>query len=271
MRHLHGIKERPAGIDLIIPQVNLSVRPAAYREYLDAHPRVVNRALVNVRRTTYSQNRVTRDDAYDGPVVVKTNANFGGLPEHRTMMRSPMPVKLRYVVRSVGRRIAQRLARGDAAKLAHADVVAPKDYRVFDSKRELPDAVFENDALIVERFRPERRGEQFISRNHSFLGSGGFTVWECSSQPLIRGDPKAVTEIHADDAQIKGVARSLGMEYGKLDYGMDENGELVLFDVNPTPCSNWTVWPEIKAQMVAEMAKGIFDWFPEMRERSAAG
>ena len=48
------------------------------------------------------------------------------------------------------------------------------------------------------------------------------------------------------------------------------DGEVVLFDVNPTPCSNWTRWPEIKAKMVVEMSKGIFDWFPEMRPRGEA-
>lgn len=268
VRVLQGITEPPRA-DLLIPQVNLSVMPGPYRDYLEAHPRVINRGLYDIRKTAFTRNRVTRDDGYEGPVVVKTNANFGGLPEHRTLMRSTMRHRLPYTLRRSVRRVFKKLAHG-TAKLAYVDFLEPKDYRVFESKREVPDAVFANPALVVERFRPERHGEQYVSRNCAFFGNAGITVWEKSRQPLIRGDAEMQLEIIPNDAPMGNLRKTLGMDFGKLDYGM-VNGEVVLYDVNPTPCSNFNAFPDIKLKIIEEMSRGIFDWFPERKLRAFAG
>ena len=264
VRILHGINE-PPNADLLIPQIDLSVMPQAYRDYVEAHPRVVNRGLYDIRRVRFSQNLVARDDAYEGPVVVKTNANFGGLPEHRSMSRAQLPKRVPYQLRHLFRRVSKKLANG-RAKLAYTDFMEPRDYRVFPAKAEIPDSVFDNEALVVEKFRPEQQGEVYVSRNYAFFGSAGIAVWEKSKNPLIRGEHKILLELIPQDDKILDAQKSIGMEFGKLDYGLVD-GEVVLFDVNPTPCSNFNVYPKIKQKIVVEMSKGIFDWFPDVRPK----
>lgn len=75
--------QRPQRADLLIPQVDLSVLPGDYRTILDAFPVVMNRRVLDIRKSAFSPNLLRRGDSYPGPVIVKTDANFGGIPEVR--------------------------------------------------------------------------------------------------------------------------------------------------------------------------------------------
>ena len=79
----------PIQADLLIPQVDLSVLPGAYRRTVNSHHSVVNRNVADTLKTSFSRNLVSLNDDYDGPVIVKTNANFGGQPESRALQRLP--------------------------------------------------------------------------------------------------------------------------------------------------------------------------------------
>ena len=61
--------ERGTKCDLVIPQIDLSVLPEEYRRLLAAEKQVVNRGVVDIRKSAFSRNLVTEDDAYDGPVI----------------------------------------------------------------------------------------------------------------------------------------------------------------------------------------------------------
>lgn len=66
--------------DLLIPHIDLTVLPEAYVDVFNSYPRVVNRHVRDISKRLISRNLVTRTDSYDGPVIVKTNLNYGEFP-----------------------------------------------------------------------------------------------------------------------------------------------------------------------------------------------
>ncbi len=71
--------------DIAILHVDQTVVPAVYREALADYPVVLNRDVLDISRIAYSELNVSRGDDYRGAVIVKTNANYGGLPERSAM------------------------------------------------------------------------------------------------------------------------------------------------------------------------------------------
>jgi hypothetical protein len=52
-----------------------------YRRIIDHYPMVINGSVTDISKTVFSDLLVTRDSGYPGPVIVKTNANYGGMRE----------------------------------------------------------------------------------------------------------------------------------------------------------------------------------------------
>lgn len=87
-----------APADLLIPHVDLTVTPPEYAAVYERYPRVLNRRVLDIAKSSFSANLVGPGADYDGPVIVKTDSNYGGQPERR--------------LRTAGRRtLASRLAR----------------------------------------------------------------------------------------------------------------------------------------------------------------
>ena len=86
---MHLGVDHPVEADLVIPQIDLSVFPPAYCYLLNSRAAVVNREVVDIRKSAFSQNLVSDGDDYQGPVIVKTDANCGGNPEQATAKRRP--------------------------------------------------------------------------------------------------------------------------------------------------------------------------------------
>jgi hypothetical protein len=75
-----GLGELPAA-DIAFLHVDRTVVPEEYRDELGRYARVVNGATVDIGKRTFSENLVSEVDGWDGPVIIKTNANCAGLPE----------------------------------------------------------------------------------------------------------------------------------------------------------------------------------------------
>src|SRR5262249_433529 len=73
----------PPAADVGFLHVDLTVVPAAYAELAKRYPRCVNGAVTDISKRRISRWQVARDDAYDGPVIVKTNLNHLGHSEQR--------------------------------------------------------------------------------------------------------------------------------------------------------------------------------------------
>lgn len=244
--------DRFEAADIVIVHVDLSVVPARYLDFAARFPVAVNGRIQDIRRTTFSSIRVGRDDDYDGPVIVKSNANHAGAPERA---RARMGVAtLRWRVR---RRLAAIRRPADDQPPVFA---TPLDYRMFDRAADVPPAWFGRPELVVERFLPERVGENYAVRNYQFLGDR----WTCTrmlgSHPIVNACTEVGVEPVDLDPDIERLRYQLGFDYGKFDYVLHD-GRAVLLDANKTTAAAALPWsPELLAGR-RHRAEGLYSYF----------
>src|SRR5262245_41736519 len=238
---LHGIKRR-AAVDVLFPQVNLTVTPWVYRGFIEAHANVINRDLYDISKRRVSARLVDPGRWPEGPVIVKSNLNYGGLPEERL----------------TGEKLIEALRplfeRGHRKKRLH--------YRIFDHAREVPPKVWSNSALVVERFLPEREGELYFVRTWTFFGSRGVLTRGGSRHPIVKSAETVVREVlAAPPRELVEFRARWKMDYGKIDYVVHEGVPIVL-DVNRTPSAGRN--PRLEA-LALDLSGAIDELFPAPR------
>lgn len=229
--------------DVLIPHIDLTVMPREYEALLDAHPRVVNRLVRDTSKRRISRNLVCEGGGWNGPVIVKTDRNHGGLPEADARSR----------LHGALARVEPRL-RG----LGRASHLDPYRYPVFGSAREVPAEVFRNPHLVVERFLPEREGDRCSVRYYSFFGDRHVCLRRSGRGPVVRFDWSIAEEVPVPD-EIVAERRRLGFDYGKFDFVLHD-GAPVLLDANPTPALPRRLDAESARLLVGNLADGIRDF-----------
>lgn len=243
--------ERAIEADLLIPHVDLSYTPSAYWEVIQRHPRVVNRAVRDIRKTAVSTNLVRRGDGWRGPVIVKTNNNGRGWMEHKLLEAEPP--------RGWAVRMAQRaLEQPWIERRRLGGVRIPKRYHIFATAEEVPAGVWKNEALVVERFLPERSGADYVMRTYTFFGNREHGRVFRGRDPQVKALNSAIGERADPPPRIVAARRRLGLDFGKIDYVIHE-GEAVLLDVNRTPGMGGPVDAE-RIRKSEELSKGL-EWY----------
>jgi hypothetical protein len=229
----YGPGDPPAG-DLAILHVNPSVVPQEYLRLLSFYPRVLNSAVLDISKTTFSQHILTPDDPWTGPVIVKTNANYRGLPE----------AKLR----------ATATQAGTAANVRASPLI--RKYLIYDTLADVPKEMWQTRGLIVERFLPERdeRG-RYCVRIWTFLGDRQRCVIWRSYYPLVKADNVVRSEPVDPPETLHRWREHLGFDFGKFDYVVYD-GQEILLDVNRTPTYPDPNDPVVR-EAVAQLAPGI--------------
>jgi hypothetical protein len=216
---------------LLIPHIDATVRPVKYDAFLRRYRRVVNRRLADVSRSGYSENLVGPDSGYAGPVIVKTNRNYGGLPELHAATVSGR--------RSLAERLRSRWAAFFGASPSgvawkRVEWLDTASYPVFEKLRDVPRGVFRNPNLVVEKFNPEIEGGHYCIRYAYVLGPREITLRFKSRRAVVKAaDAKTCEEVETPP-EIGAWRRRLGLDYGKIDFVV-AGGKPVLLDVNPTP------------------------------------
>jgi hypothetical protein len=220
-RFLEGLKERGHRIlvvqgvdrlpdaDMAVLHVNLSVVPGEYAAAAARYPVALNGKALDIRKRNVSRNILARDSGWTGPVIVKTDLNCGGLPE--------------WILE----------AYSDLSK-PPATAARPAIYDIFDGRGAVPESVWSDRRLIVERFLPERDERGFHTRSWIFTGDAGRCVRCRSADPVVKG--RAIIDIEYVDVPefIRMERKRLGLDFGKLDFVIHD-GEPVLLDANKTP------------------------------------
>jgi hypothetical protein len=209
--------------DVLIVHVDLSVVPEKYLEFARRYPVVINGAISDVRKSSFSVNLLRQDDRYDGPVIVKSDLNYAGIPE-RLLSQSRLKTSADHVLSRVPAIRARRRLRFGT----------PADYRLYDSLHDVPAEAFRSPDIVVEKFLPEMDDGQYCLRLFHCLGDRDTCVLNRSTDPIVRAGNKmsrAVIEPHPDVVALR---RQLNLDYGKIDYVVRE-GRAVVFDVNKTP------------------------------------
>jgi hypothetical protein len=220
--------------DLAILHVDLTVVPDSYLAWIGRFAVTINGAVADISKREISRHQLRREDRYDGPVIVKTDRNCAGDPElrlasDRWAARRPKDIvgsALGYLGEK--RRRARRRRRYGASR-------AFLDYPVFPSRAAVPEAVWSDDELVVERFLAERYEGRYGVRTWLFLGDQDRHALFYSHEPVIKSHNIVGFERLGEVPEaLRARRRELRFDFGKFDYAMVD-GQPVLFDANRTP------------------------------------
>jgi hypothetical protein len=255
--------KRPPASNLLIPHLDLTVTPPAYRTILATHPRVINRHVTDISKRRISGNLVGRDDPWEGPVIVKTDRNFGGEPEEVLGDRGAW-------VRGAWKALLRKLRAGTdgipgpAPSWRSVRTMKSNSYPVFGSLRDVPPEVFGNGALVVERFLPEMLHGDYCLRYYYCCGPAEANILLRSTDMVIKGSNASSIEETPIPAGIREIRERLGIDYGKLDYVL-RDGVPVLLDVNRTPAAGTLTLAGLLARLAPRLAEGIRGWLDQPR------
>ena len=229
-----GLGNWPDG-DVAIMHVDLSLVPAAYSEAAKRYPLVVNGAAVDVRKRLVSRHLLTRNDGWTGPVIVKTDLNFSGIPEKLA---------------------AESFRRdGKAADLPPGPIVSTtRPYPIFTSASEVPAEVWDNPGFVVERFLPEQDEHGYCVRAWVFFGDRERCTRYRGSHPIVKSATIVAHEPAPVPDELRAERERLGFDYGKFDFVV-RDGQAILLDANRTPSAP-PPNPVIEASN-ARLAEGI--------------
>ncbi|MEM9373546.1 MAG: hypothetical protein AAGA55_07865 [Planctomycetota bacterium] len=193
--------------DVLIVHVDRTRVPESYHPLIQQHPCVINGRILDSSRRRFSELLLSQDSSYDGPVIVKTNANFGAIPEYGD----------------------SKATRGWSSVKS----LPPTAYPIFPSRRDVPEEIWGNPHLVVERFVGDRRDELFRLNYYVFFGTREYGGQLSSRSPIVKfGNAIDDTE-YEPPAKVKSVRKKLGVDFGRIDYVLDEGVPRVI-DVNKT-------------------------------------
>jgi hypothetical protein len=223
--------------DIAILHVDLSVIPAVYAEASRKYAVVVNGAASDIRKKLVSRYQVKPGDGWDGPVIIKTDLNCGGMPEVR-----------------VGQ-LAQR--DGNTAELPAGEIVCTSvPYPILRSANEVPEAAWSNPGLFIERFLPEQDEHGFYMRAWVFFGDRERCTRYRAAHPIVKSANIVAREPAPVPEELRAERERLGFDYGKFDFVV-RDAKAILFDANRTPSAPP---PPLTAELEASnanLARGI--------------
>lgn len=198
---------------------------------------LLNERVLDISKRLVSRQRLAANSDWQGPVIVKTDANHHGLAE-----RGNGGGALQRLLAYLPWRLTRRLPDGR--------------YPILPRLTDVPDWVWRRGDLIVERFTPEREGRNFALRIWLFFGRRNLVYRIVSPDPLVKAERYLNLEVSQDLPPPAIVAERdrLGFDFGKLDYVVHQ-GEPILLDANKTPA-----WAGRNAARVAHLAGGLEDY-----------
>lgn len=205
----------------VINQVDLTVTPPDYAAYMDSFPVAINGRLLDISKTVVCSDEtfVTTEEAFDGPVIVKTRFNYGGVPEQRVLHRQGI------------------LPSDPPFDWRTTPYLVPKNYPIFQGSEQVPTGVWENPNLVVQRLLTEQDDAGlYCLRFWYVLGDKGFHVLNKARAPVVKGAD--IIERHLVDmetpANLVSAQAELGVDFGRFDYVIID-GQAVILDVNRSP------------------------------------
>lgn len=205
----------------------------------------LNKNVTDISKRRVSRNLVSPMADYDGPVIVKTNDNYYGLPVVPRTRRHRAILALRKTVRSKTWRYLRMLLQ--------------KSYPILKNKSEVPGWVWRRDDIVVERYMAEMDDGLYVLRIWVFMGTREYGVKLYARSPIVKGNDivryEYLTEV---PDKLRQERKRLGFDFGKFDYVL-ENGVAQLLDANATP----TIYAGREpSRNLLNLADALSDMFP---------
>lgn len=206
--------------DLAILHTDITKPGKDYDRVIDHYPLVINGRVRDISKNVFSDLVVERGSSHDGPVIVKTNANFGGMREREEKFRG-------------GDHQADIEIQRPWRRVEWLD-----EYPTFRSVREVPQGVWRNDKLVVEKFLTEQNESgEYLLRVWVFMGDQEVYYQCVSDEPVIKShNTKRREFLNPQDlpGALRETRKNLGFDFGKFDFSISD-GDAVLYDINRTP------------------------------------
>jgi hypothetical protein len=230
--------------DLVINHVDLTVTPDEYIAFMDNFKYKVNFNVINISKKLYSNNLLTKNDNYKGMVFIKTDANCGG--------------KIDYLISQMEKYGRPVFNRDKQSNWKSKFFMNSYNYRLLNSIDEVPEGVWDNSNLIVEKFMPEKADNNYFQvRYWYFMGNREFNIGVQADKPVVKGPniKKRFFIDHIPD-ELREIRSKFGFEYGRFDYSIVD-GKVNIFDMNRTPTIGNSMQELFGSRYPSELANGL--------------
>lgn len=243
---VHDGQGPPPQADLAILHIGLTTVDPRYLELAARYPRVINGRITDTFKRRICSDLIEANDAHEGPVIVKTDLNYGGRPE-----------------RALRRRKAGKLQRAWLGLERHLPArwfgrLPGNEYQVFARKSDVPGWMWRSPHLVVQPFHTERRGAFHLLHQWYFLGDRDCVTTFLGREPVVKfANLVDRLPLHGEVPEALRRRRAeLKFEYGKFDYVMVD-GEPKLLDANSTPAGFGVPPPPREFAICSAIAGGL--------------
>jgi len=197
--------------------VDLTELPSHFAILHRHHQHCLNGHVHSIAKPRYSSLAVGADQrTYRGPVIVKTRLNHRGLPELRARVR--------------------RGEFGPAEQLNWPQLVATyaPPYQVFADAEQVPQTVWDNPRLFVERFAPGSLQLPVVKYRYNFFLDQSFTTRAVFNSLLCEADSLLELRFIQQPApELLAIREKMQLDFGAIDYFVTASGVSII-DVNKT-------------------------------------
>ena len=211
----------PPETDAVIVHTDNSTVEDELFAHVGAGVPVVNLNARSILKSRVSQLLLDRQDSWDGPVIIKTDANCHAGEEYA------------YHGLDIPRLV--RIFAGRVLPWQWTGELPFRRYPILDSKEQVPDWVWNDKRLVVDKFAPERDGELYVLRLWMFFGEEEYCMRVTSDLPVVKS--RRLIDVKLENSvpdSVRAIRRKHGLDFGKIDFVI-RDGEAFVFDVNKTP------------------------------------
>ena len=232
--------------DIAILHVDTTVVGEQYTELAARYPVAINGLVKDISKTFISKHLLKQGDPWSGRVIVKTDANYGGVIEYQHKLKAQ---NLTFRAEEIERPWRKR------------EYLDSFNYPVFDNIKDVPHGVWGNKYLVVEKLLTERLDNgEYMHRCYFFFGTVEHITWFAAPQPVIKGSNSTSRGVSNQIPEIMQETReAFGFGYGRFDYTIVD-GETIIFDVNRTPAYGSLTISLYPDEMIEALANAIFEF-----------
>ncbi len=236
--------------DILFIHVDLSIVPNSYFKFAARYPVVINGGAKDIRKSKFSKGLLRPNDDWDGPVIVKSDKNYGGRPERR---------RRRGLRAKIGRKMHAALKRLNLNS-AISFIKTPLDYRIYHHLREVPRLYFYHPGLVIQKFKPEMDNGLYCVRHMIFLGDHLNCTRLKAPHPIVNGHTSVKIENNiTPHPRILALREQFSIDYGKFDYVI-VNGQAILLDINKTVGCPPPKDIKCMGTKIQYLAKGLYEF-----------
>ena len=216
---------RPPSGDVALLHVDATIVAEEYLAVASRYAGTINFGCRDISKRTVSRSLLAKGDDWEGKVIVKGNLNAGGFME---VNHNEIAVRFGFPP-------------------PHPEATRSPPYQVHERLNDVPDEVWSDATLVVEKFIPEPDADGgYALHTWVFMGSSERCTRLITSDHISKAGDVLRYEPVEVPAQLRAERERLGFDFGKFDFVMHD-GQPMLLDANRTPGTATAIQALMKA------------------------